>query len=311
MRGNFIKDIGELGLVDRIRKKEKPGSSVIKGIGDDCAVLEFSKDKYMLFACDMLIEGRHFLLKGKDKGQIATAYQIGHKAMAVNISDVAAMGGVPKHALVSIGLPRNLKIDFLDQLYKGIRDVSGKFHVNIVGGDANECDKVVIDVSIIGFVEKNKLVTRSNAKAGDSIFVTGRLGGSRHGKHLNFTPRLAEARYLVENFKINSMIDISDGLAIDLYRLLKESKRGAYLFANFIPLSESAKNLNSALSDGEDFELLFTVSQKEARRLTSAGGRRRKFNFTRIGVIADGDAGMNILYKDKVLPLEPTGYAHF
>ncbi len=161
---------------------------------------------------------------------------------------------------------------------------------------------------MLGVVEKNNLVLRSGAKVGDVIFVTGKLGGSIRGKHLKFTPRLKESRFLVKNFKVNSMIDISDGLAQDLGHILEESSKGAVIYAELIPVSRQARNLNDALSSGEDFELLFTMPFKEAKRLHKRG----LSDFKVIGEIVDKKYGFRLIDRHcKEEAVKPKGFRHF
>ena len=257
---NSLKDIGEFGLIERIRHKFRPGTSVVKGIGDDAAVIKISRDKYLLLTCDMLVEGVHFNLNA------ATPYQIGHKALASSISDIASMGGVPKEALVSLGISPGRSVGFTDQLFNGLRKLAAEFKISLVGGDITRSKKLVINVCLTGRVRKKNLLLRSGAKFNDAILVTGRLGGAERGKHLRFRPRLREAQFLVNKFKINSMIDISDGLAQDLGQITKESNLGAEIYQRDIPVS-AGSSLKSALEGGEDFELLFTMPKNEARRL--------------------------------------------
>ena len=255
-----VSDLGEFGLIDRIRKYAPINAGVIKGIGDDTAVLRHTKDKYLLFTTDMLVEGTHFTCR---MGGTA----IGHKALACSISDIAAMGGAPTHAVVSLGVAPKIPVRFVEDIYKGMAVLAKRFGVSIVGGDTVRSDKAMINVALLGEVAKKHLVTRSGAKSGDWIFVTGTLGRSlATGKHLNFTPRLKEAWFLVKNFKPSAMIDISDGLAGDLNHILKASKVGARLWDNAVPLTKGA-TLTQALTDGEDFELLFTLKESDAMRL--------------------------------------------
>ena len=184
---------------------------LFKGIGDDCAILPYKKDKHLLATTDMITEGVHF-------AKSAAPYRIGWKAMAVNISDIAAMGGVPKHALVSVGVPRKKSMRYLKNIAKGVESAARKFHIKVVGGDTNASAKTVVNVALMGEVEKKCLIRRSGARVGDFIFVTGALGEGKR-KHLTFTPRLREARVLAKRFRVNSMIDLSDGLLMDLSRL--------------------------------------------------------------------------------------------
>lgn len=296
----FIEKLGEFGLIERIKKQIRTDASVIKGIGDDCAVLKFSPQKYLLFTCDMIGEGIDFT--SRDDRAL-----VGRKALAVCVSDIAACGGVPRHALVTLGIPSKTKVEDIDRIYKGLNVIAKEFKVNIAGGDISKAPKLTIDVSLLGEVEKKKLVLRSGAKPGDIIFVTGSFGGSIKGKHLIFTPRLKEARYLTENFKINAMIDVSDGLLQDLGHILKESKTGAVIYEDLIPVSPWADGLKSALGDGEDFELIFTLSLAGARRLKKTGRE-----FIPIGEVTAEKFGVNLLDKNgKLKKIKPEGFTHF
>ncbi|MFH1397623.1 MAG: thiamine-phosphate kinase [Candidatus Omnitrophota bacterium] len=295
-----LSKIGEFGLIWRIKKSISTDASVVKGIGDDCAVIKFNSREYLLLTCDMLVEGVDFT---SDEDP----YLIGRKALGVSISDIASCAGMPRYALISLGLPKNKKSGFIDKLYKGIKDLAKVYSLNIVGGDISRSDKLVIDVSLVGIVEKKNLVLRSGAKLGDIIMVSGPLGGSIKGKHLRFTPRVKEARFLVNNFKLNSLIDISDGLVQDLNHILKESAKGAVIYQDLIPLSKDCIRLDDALNSGEDFELLFTLSIKEARKLLVL-----KDNFIPIGHIVEKDKGLVLIDKSgKPQRIKAKGFTHF
>ena len=273
-----ISKLGEFGLIEVLKKFAPVAQDVIRGIGDDAAVLPFSKDKYLLLTTDMLAQGTHFTRR-------MAPQSIGHKALACNISDIAAMGGYPTFAVISIGVPKSLSVSFIKEIYKGIQRVAKSFNVSIVGGDTIKTDKIVINVALLGLVEKKNLITRDGAKPGDWIFVTGPLGGSyKSGRHLNFIPRLAQARFLVEKFHPSAMMDISDGLAGDLNHILKASKVGAKLDHASIPRHKGV-SLSQALNDGEDFELLLTLSAKKARLLMDWQARQKSFYFYPIGTI--------------------------
>ena len=301
-----IKDLGEVGLIERISKSIKLDRSVIKGVGDDAAVIAWKADRYMLLTCDMLVEGTHFTLR------TATPFQIGWKAMARNISDIAAMGGLPRYAVVSIGIDPHKSVSFVDGIYKGMKAVASMFKVNIVGGDMARSKKTIIDISITGEVEKKNLVKRSGAKAGDLIFVTGSIGGSIKGKHLKFTPRVREARMLVENFTVSSMIDMTDGLLLDLGRILTASKVGAKIEESLIPISKAAKSLERAITDGEDFELLFTMPAREGKRFLSTAFANMSPGVTLIGKITDKRHGYILAAKDgKERKVRARGFLHF
>ncbi len=261
-----ISTIGEFGLIEKIRKYAPAGAGVMKGIGDDTAVLKYTKDKYQLFTTDMLVEGVHFT-------RAMGARNIGHKALACSISDIAAMGGVPTHAVVSLGVAPKVPVRFVEDLYKGVGLLAKRFGVSIVGGDTVRSRKTIINVALLGEVEKKCLVTRDGARAGDWVFVTGPLGRSlKTGKHLTFTPRVQEARFLVKQFKPSAMMDISDGLAGDLNYILKASNKGVRLWEDAVPRTKGA-TLAQALSDGEDFELLFTLNEEKAMRLLKLSRR--------------------------------------
>lgn len=247
-----IGQIGEFGLIDLLKRSVPVFSDVVKGIGDDAAVLPYTKDKYLLFTTDMLIEGVHFIRK-------APMPFIGHKALACNISDIAAMGGLPTYAVISIALPKQLKVSDVKGIYQGMGRLASKFGVSIVGGDTVKSDKLVINIALLGEVRKKDLALRSGAKAGDLIVVSGPLGGSlTSGRHLRFTPRLKEAQWLVKHVKPTAMMDISDGLAGDLNHILRASRVGAVLDRRAIPRHQGV-SIKQALTDGEDFELLFTA----------------------------------------------------
>jgi len=296
-----ITELGEFGLIERFRKAIKLDASVIKGTGDDCAVIRFTKDKYLLFTCDMIVEGVDFRRK-------ENPYLVGRKAIAVSISDIAACAGIPRYCLVSMALQKKEKVEFVDRLFKGMQDICHKYKINLVGGDLSRCDKLTIDVSMLGEVEKKYLALRSAARPKDIIFVTGTLGGTIQGKHLRFTPRLKEARFLAKNFKVHAMTDISDGLIQDLRHILKESKTGAIIYQGLIPQSAQARGLNDALSSGEDFELLFTLSRYDANRLI----RRKLEIFKPVGEITRKSYGLKIVdEKGREKPVTVDGFRHF
>jgi len=330
-----IGEIGEIDLIDKIARETKIDRTVIKGIGDDTAVLKYSNKEYLLFTTDMLLEGVHFThLRPRGASKVRLFYNIGWKSLACSISDIAAMGGIPQYCLVSLGLPPNLELDSLKQLYSGIKTIARKFKINVVGGDTIKSRRLIIDIALLGRVLKEKLVLRSGAKKGDAILVTGSLGEAILGKHLaftplekfltrskrgihnvgecskysltGFTPRLKEAQYLVNNFKIHSMIDISDGLILDLWRILKQSGKGAKIFLEKIPISAVAKRgkngLKKALYGGEDFELLFTASKRTAQKIAAQKLAR---------IIGEINDRRNIIESSDGRKLRINGYRHF
>jgi len=298
----LLNKIGEFGLIERFRKNIKTDSSVIVGSGDDCAVLEFDKNNYQLFTCDMIVEGVDFTLKDN-------LYLVGRKALGISLSDIAACGGIPRWAVVSLGLPKNSTVKDMDKLSQGLFDLAKEYKVNIVGGDISSAPKLTIDVSLIGIVKKKNLVLRSGAKAGDVIVVSGTLGGSIKGKHLKFIPRVKEANFLVNSFKVNAMIDISDGLLQDLSHILKQSKVGAAIFEPLIPKDKECKDSQDALAGGEDFELLFTMSRHDVLKLA---GKNNNFYFKPIGQVMPEGFGLKVFDKDNnIIKLPVKGFEHF
>lgn len=298
-----LSDLGEFGLIDQIRKQIGKSSSVVQGVGDDTAVVALSPKKHLLLTTDMLLEGVHFTLKMPARG-------IGHKALAASISDIAAMGGTPRYAVVSLGVPPSCPWQFVSRLYQGMKAVAKKFNTDIVGGDTVKSNKIIINVALAGEVKRNEVVYRNGAKKGDQIFVTGPLGKSLlTGRHLRFIPRIAQAHYLVRNSKPTAMIDISDGLAVDLGHLLTESRVGAIIEEKQIPRRRGA-SLNNALYDGEDFELLFTLPPTKARKLMLQ--KRKGSSFYRIGEIGDRRKGLQLKTANGTFKkLKYKGYTHF
>jgi len=297
----LVSKLGERGLIERLRRRIRTDSSVSVASGDDCAVLKFDRKNYQLFTCDMLVEGVDFTRRH-------SPYLVGRKALAVQVSDIAACGGIPRHCVVSVGAPARTAVRDLDQLLNGMLEIAERYKINIVGGDFSRAQKLVVDVAMLGIVEKRNLVLRKGAKEGDIIFVTGSLGGSIRLKHLKFTPRIKEARSLVKNFNLSAMIDISDGLAADLWQILKINNVGAKIYGERIPLSKEAGGLNDALFSGEDFELLFTASRSQAGRIL----KKYRGSIRAIGEVTGQRGGLRLI--DKKLSerkISPGGYEHF
>ncbi|MFH1996140.1 MAG: thiamine-phosphate kinase [Candidatus Omnitrophota bacterium] len=301
-----LRNLGEDAYIRRIARSGGSSRGVLRGIGDDAAVIRWTAGKLLLFASDMLIENIHFTL------QQASPYQVGRKALAVNISDIAAMGGVPKYALVSLGIDPERSTEFIRDLYRGMRSIAKKYHVAIVGGDTSASKTMIVDVSIIGETEKGRYVTRNGARPGDIVLVSGSLGGPSD-KHLTFIPRVSESRWLVENFHITSMMDISDGLLLDLSRILSASGVGAKIYASRIPVSGTSATFKKAVENGEDFELLFTMRPKEADQLFKKYPKSPiTVPFSIIGEITSRNAGFRMVDPDgKSRKVLPRGYTHF
>ena len=306
----------EFELIQRLTRSLPTHSAVQVGPGDDCAVLDLgAPESVVLFKTDAVVGGIHFLPD-------APPEKIGHKALARCLSDIAAMGGTPVAALITLGLPAKYELEFVEGIYAGMNRLAERCHVAIAGGETTtNPERIFISISMIGTAPRGKAVLRSGAKPGDAIFVTGELGGSISGKHLDFEPRLAEGRWLTEHFKIHAMMDISDGLAGDLRHILKASHAGAELLAKAIPISRAAKAaakfessakpaLLAALTDGEDFELLFTAASKDAVPLLDAW--KIQFPDTRLSCIGKITASEGITLRDKdgLRPLTVHGYTH-
>jgi thiamine-monophosphate kinase len=331
-----IKEIGESGLIQRIAETyQSSHPSVIAGIGDDAAALKVSNNSILLATSDLLIEDIHFDLTFTD------SYYLGRKALAVNLSDIAAMGGTPRFFVVSLALPIHLSLSFVDELYRGMMEMASLFSTTLVGGDTNASPKkLMISLTVLGEVHPDHICLRSGARAGDSIFVTGTLGdaalgllslqkdpsAARHSpldplvsKHLSPLPRVTEGNLLADNHFASSLIDISDGLLIDLNRILKASKKGATVRLKDLPLSREFKNLechqsfdkiNYALTGGEDYELLFTCSpEKEEALLQTA--QEKGFSITNIGTITDAEKLLLLDSNDQTFSLDHLGYDHF
>ncbi len=277
--------------------------------GDDAAAVRFTPGRPCLVTTDMLLEGSHFLLAE------VTPRLVGRKAMAVNLSDVAAMAGRPVAAVVSVGLPRNGGRQLGEELYRGLREVADAYDTALVGGDTNSwAGGLVISVTVLGEATERGPVTRCGARPGDWLFVTGPLGGSILGRHLDPTPRVREALRLHELADLHAMIDVSDGLAADLNHVCEESRCGAVLRAEAIPISDDARRmadgrppLEHALSDGEDFELVFAVSPEDGRRLLQT----QPVPGVTLALIGECvEEGLWLEEGGRRRPLAPKGYVH-
>ena len=309
--------MNEFELIARLTKALPANPTVVTGAGDDCAVLDFGlPDKLFLFKTDAVVEGVHF---EKD----TPPEKIGRKALARCLSDIAAMAGTPAAAVVTLGLPELFKPEMVVKIYDGLNALAQKHGVAVVGGETTaNPGRIFISVALLGTVRRGKQILRSTAKAGDAIFVTGELGGSSAGRHLDFEPRLAEARWLMEHFPVHAMIDVSDGLAGDLRHLLQASGVGAELLKTAVPISRAAKEsarknpfgktpLAAALSEGEDFELLFTVAAGDAVKLSDAW--KKHFPKLKLSCIGKTVAGEGITLRDQsgAQKLNAHGYVHF
>jgi len=310
-----IKQIGEFGLIDRITKKPK-NKDILVGIGDDAAVVKTKKGLQVL-TTDTLVEGDHF------RRSWFSPKQIGMKAIEINVSDIAAMGATPKYVLVSLALPKDLDVEFVDDLYNGMWKTCDKYNIEIIGGNMTHSKQIIISITLTGDVNKENLCLRGNAKFGDFIFVSGYLGNGRAGLRVfqenlkdfekirkNYLEPKAQLKSALEvAYYANSMEDISDGLASDLKHICEQSKCGAIIYKNKIPIRDDvrkvAKTLNEdeydyALFGGEDFELVFTVSKNNLKKVKGY----------LIGEITK-DSNVKLSSAGKTKNLTKYGYDHF
>jgi len=309
--------MNEFELIARLTARLPSHPAVVHGPGDDCAVLDLgAPDSLTLFKTDAVVEGIHFTSD-------CCPEKIGHKALARCLSDLAAMGGTPVAALITLGLKRGFEPTFVEAIYSGMNALAERVGMAIVGGETTtNPERLLISVAMIGSVPRGRQILRSGAKVGDAIFVTGELGGSLQGKHLEFEPRLAEGRWLAQHFHVHAMMDLSDGLAGDLRHILNRSGVAAQLLSSAIPISRVARlqaraessakpPLLAALTDGEDFELLFTVAGRAAVPLLDAWKRQfPKLKLSCIGKIISG-SGITLFDKNGSRPLSAHGYVHF
>src|SRR5262245_24734696 len=289
--------VGQIGE-DRLLNQLSLGKPGFAGAGDDCAIVEISGSrKYLVLKTDCVVEGVHFV-------HGTNASDVGWKAMMRPLSDFAAASAVPQFALITLIVPQQTKVAWVRGLYRGLRRAASRFEVSIVGGEtSNTSGPIAISVSVIGFVEKSQAASRRGGRLGDDLFVTGRLGGALRQKHLKFIPRIVESRWLTKNFSIHAMMDLSDGLGADLPRLAAASKVGFDIQLENLPLARGATIAN-AISEGEDYELLFAVSPRDRNRLK----REWRRNFPKLLLTRIGSLNRKSQVGHRKLPL---GYVHF
>lgn len=302
-----LSQLGEFGLIEILKKLEHKKKGTILGIGDDCAVLSFASDKYLLITTDALIERVHFKLK------TISFFDLGYKALFINVSDLASMGGYPTHALVTLGVPKNTKVESVRQFYKGLNSLAKKLKIDIIGGDTIASPKeFVLSVTLLGEVKKKELVTRAGARPGDLIFVTGKFGGPALKKfripNSECRIRLKEAQTIAKNKLASSMIDSSDGLVRSVMELCKSSRSGALIYENEVPRAKEA-SIEQALYGGEEYELVFTSPLKNFTRIRKLLGLNK---VKIVGEVRPKSKGVKLLDKHgKISGIKSGGYEHF
>ena len=334
--------MNEFAFIEYLRKKIPLAGRVRVGIGDDAAVLDVNKDMQLVVSTDVIVENVDFTVRhpraggdpesgfpikafGNDKlSSVLSPEMIGRKALAVNLSDIAAMGASPTAFVISVGKPAYISTTWLKRFYNGLLALAKQYNVSCAGGDFSRSKEFFASVTIFGEVSPQQLTKRSGAKPGDWIGVTGALGGSFLRHHYDFTPRVREASFLAEHCAPTAMIDISDGFVQDLTHILKASRTGAVLDLDRIPVSLDAVKMSSgnkgkallrALSDGEDFELLFTVPLRKKMMLERIWTKQfAKVPLTWIGKI-EGNTPRISWCRDgkKFSPpqLQRKGFSHF
>ena len=330
-----LKDIGEFGFIKHLAPQfDHLVPTADHGIGDDCALLSISEEDYHLVSTDLLIEDIHFI-----KEQI-TPQELGYKALAVNLSDIAAMGGQPLYSFLSLGIPETTDTTYLDQFIEGYHQLSEKYNVPLMGGDTTRSqDKLVINVTVIGRSKKTKARLRSMAQEGDLICVTGPLGDSAAGlavllnqleknedhtaliqRHHLPEPMVNEGLWLAQHPSVHAMMDLSDGLSSDIKHLLKASNKRAIIELNHLPISPLLQRIAPlhqwditalASSGGEDYELLFTVQKSDFQAINKAFTTQFGKPLYAIGEIKKGSPSLTWTRDQKEVEMHNTGFDHF
>lgn len=329
-----VASLGEFGLIGRIQRQlRQPEADVRVGIGDDTAVIDTGGPALLLATVDMQVEGRHFL-RARTPPEL-----LGRRVGAVNLSDIAAMGGVPRWALVSLALPSRLPVRWVDSFYSGLDQILGEFGAYVVGGNLSGAGRISADLTLLGEVARDRVLTRRGASPGDAILVTGSLGRSAVGRaaldagseggqaasvialHRSPWPRVREGQAVAAAGGVTAMIDLSDGLAGDLPHILDASGCGATIDARLLPIADDTRSvavalgldpLTLALAGGEDFELLLTASPQVVTRLRAAVASVSDTPLTQIGEVRPSHTGRTLtLPSGVVVPLRPGGWDHF
>jgi thiamine-monophosphate kinase len=293
-----LRELGEDRLLEQLFACLPAGKDTVSAVGDDCAVVRLGQVRqFLVLKTDCVVEKIHFK-------SAADPAAVGWKAMMRPLSDFAAVSGMPRFALVTLIVSADRMVLWVKKFYHGLLRAAARCNVDIVGGETSATrGPAAISVSVVGFVEKERWISRKGGKAGDDLFVTGLLGDSLRRKHLRFVPRIEESRWLTKNFPLHAMIDLSDGLGADLPRLARASKVGFEIDENSLPRTPGA-SINDAISKGEDYELLFAISPRHRKELQSKW--RRQFQnvpLTRIGRLHQPSSITHQTF--------PRGYVHF
>lgn len=330
-----MKKTGEFSLIDMMMKKCSPHSTgIVLGIGDDTAIVEPRPDRQILITTDALVEGIHFL------SHAISPDQLGRKAVFVNLSDVASMGGIPKYILLALALPESLEREWIEKFYDGVESACGDYSLSVIGGNLSRSTQgITLSVTLLGEVEPGSALQRNGAKIADSIFTTGYLGDAAGGvelamagipreegwgnlinRHLAPEPRMECGRFLLQNSLANACIDVSDGLSSDLHHICEASGVGAILYMDRLPVSRGLRQCESllkkkailyALNGGEDYELLFTVPEEKRAKILSLWPAEFPV-LTEIGRVVAAEQGVSLIHVDgKPAPLHPGGFDHF
>ena len=308
----------EFGLIDSIRKMFAAiPRNGFEGIGDDCTVFPLGDGESLVFTTDLLAENIHFLR------QATTPHELGRKSLAVNLSDIAAMGARPIATLLSLAIPRNVPEGWIENFMEGYRELSAEYGVGLVGGDTTASDSgFVVNVTAVGRVADNHIKRRSDARPGDLIAVGGLLGESGAGLrdilagrydtplahiHRNPTPQIAEGMWLGARSEVHAMMDISDGIASDLRHIMEQSHVGAAVDTERIP---TPVDLETAVAGGEDYKLLFTVAPEDAKALLADYREHFGSGFHLIGHVTAGNR-LEWLQDGKPLPVDWQGFRHY
>lgn len=330
-----LKEIGEFGLIDRISPqflRNLPAQMV--GIGDDCAVIPFNKEESLLITTDMLIEDSHFL---RDK---IPPEDLGYKSLAVNLSDIAAMGGIPSDAFLSIGIPAEIEVEWLDLFFKGLGDLAKKSGTHLLGGDTTKSPRyLIINIVVVGKMPTDKIKYRSDAMPGDDVFLTGFIGSSGTGLkllleekpvnksgntliniHNRPRPHLAEGKWLAEKESVNAMIDVSDGIDSDLRRIMDKSHCGIDIDLKSLPVSDDMVSVckqygwnthEIAAAAGEDYCLLCTINNQDSKHIMKEYRLEFGIDLYHIGKITENVSELNYFVDHKPVSPKEHGFDHF